>query len=923
MRKSLIEAQEKIGKPYHDLEFLLECFKEVLIENGEKDLAEFVPWINPSENIQIEEFTDKHIQVYSIAFQLLNMTEENWAVQHRRHKEDTEGLESVNGLWAVNLKILKDAGFDEKEIIEHLSDIKVEPVLTAHPTEAKRQTVLEHHRNLYLLLVQRENKMYSKLEQDDLRRRIKLDIEILWRTGEIYMEKPEVEDELRNIIYFLINVFPIVIPILDRRLQLAWEKEGFDPNLLSEAEKLPKITFGNWVGGDRDGHPFVTSEVTKNTFDTLRLNSMVVLRRYLLKLIQRLSFTIKIEELPDYLQKRIEELMEELNEEGQRAINRNKGEAFRQFLGLILVKIPVDVKRQHATELSEKNYSYRYKSELLKDLKLLRDALAAYGAEGVAFSEVNETIRIVETFGFHLAHLDIRQNSSFHEKAIVQLMDKAGLDGEKFMEWNEEERVAFLNDELKTNRPFTRPDEELDSEAKSIVKALTVVADQVNRYGIETFGAFILSMTRSLSDLLSLYLLAREGGLTFQEKDKLICKIPIVPLFETIEDLKAGPEILRQFLGHPITRDSLEYQRNEMNEKSLVQQVMVGYSDSNKDGGILASQWFLYKGQARMSEVGKKFNVKIKFFHGKGGSISRGAGPTHWFLKALPPATISGNIRLTEQGESISQKYANKMNATYNLELLVAGTTSQTLIQRKNGSPQHELQDVIEFLAEDSREHYSRLVGHKNFIPFWSQATPIDAIEMSKIGSRPSRRSGKKSIEDLRAIPWVFSWAQTRYNITSWYGLGTSLENLREKDPDAFQKFKKALKYDSYLRYVLTNVDTSLMATDEEIMDDYASLVEDNHIRESILSDILDELKKVRNVLDTLLEKPFKERRKNHYYSSVLRASAMVHLHHHQIELLKKWRNDKQNNKRGDDDHLLTSILLSINALASARRNTG
>jgi phosphoenolpyruvate carboxylase len=349
---------------------------------------------------------------------------------------------------------------------------------------------------------------------------------------------------------------------------------------------------------------------------------------------------------------------------------------------------------------------------------------------------------------------------------------------------------------------------------------------------------------------------------------------------------------------------------------------MVGYSDSNKDGGIMASQWNLYKAQSRLYETGKAFDLKIRFFHGKGGSISRGAGPTHYFINSLPHSSIGGDLRLTEQGETIAQKYANKVNAEYNIELLIATTASASIISQVTERKSHVLAPVLQRLADDSKKHYETLMRADGFIPYFREATPIDAIETSKIGSRPAKRTGANSLEDLRAIPWVFSWSQSRYNMTSWYGLGTAINKLKEEDPASYAEFKKTLKFDVFIRYVLTNVDTSLAATDEEIMTEYASLVTDVKIRDKFLGMFMSELKLTREVLMDLLGASIEERRKNHYYSNYLRISLMNHLHKLQVKLLGKWRKEKATNDPAAE-HTQTQLMLSINAIASAMRNTG
>jgi len=919
----LKQVQEKLGKPYYDLQFLLECLRDALIENGEADIAKYIPWINENSNMDLSRFNDRHIQLYSLVFQLLNIVEVNGAVQNRRKLEDTETMASINGLWAKNLQTLIKTGYTDREIAGALPDIKVEPVLTAHPTEAKRSTVLEHHRNLYLMMVKRENQMYTAKEQNEIRREIKLEIFRLWKTGEIFMEKPDVPSELRNVLHYLTNVFPEVLGVLDRRLYLAWEEMGLDVKYLKSFRNYPKLSFGSWVGGDRDGHPFVTQKITAETLRTLRLYAFIIIRRELTRLVKNLSFSLDYENADKRMQERVSQLMIELGVEGEKAFNRNKGEVFRQMINLMIAKLPLDIRREHATALYEHHGAYVFVRELVDDLLVLQKSLEKFGAVTIAQSDVNQMIRLVETFGFHLAHLDIRQNSHFHEQAVAQLMKAASLDGDWFLNASEKDRLAFINMELETNRPFSHPSMKLDDNAESVKACYKVLAGHIEQYGPEGIGSLIVSMTRSLSDLLSVYLLAREAGLTRKTDEGLVCILPVVPLLETIDDLKNGPEIVRSFLQHPFTRRSLNYLRQQGNQKDLVQQVMVGYSDSNKDGGILASQWELYQVQSKLATVGEKEGVRIRIFHGKGGSISRGAGPTHWFIKALPYHSIKGDIRLTEQGETIEQKYANKINASYNLELLQAGTATATLMYNRTQEKNYAFSELMTRLARESKAYYRQLIEHQDFLTFFSKATPIDAIESSKIGSRPSRRTGKRSLEDLRAIPWVFSWSQCRFNITSWYGIGQTFFKLMESDETEFKRFKKGVVYDSFIRYVLTNVDTSLAATDEVIMNAYATLVQDEKVRNTIMGMILEELKKTREIFEIILEKPISERRKQHWYSNVIRATAMDNLHRKQIMLLRTWRSQKEEDDLEGAEKTLMSLLLTINAIAGALRTTG
>lgn len=906
------------GKTYEDFTFLLEALKESLEENGEYEFATQVPFANSTSFGEGQAFSDRHIQLFSMVFYLLNVAEINHAVQERRQQENSD-LSATEGLWAWQFNYLKEKGFSEKDIAEALPGIRIEPVLTAHPTEAKRATVLEHHRELYVNMVQRENTMFSRKEQEDIRQQIKLTLYKLWQTGEIFIEKPDVASELRNVMHYFTNVFPEIVPLVDKRLIQAWEDAGFDKALLFENEAFPRIRFGDWVGGDRDGHPFVTATITRQTLQQLRLNAFVVLRRTLVGLVRSLSFKLQFAEAPEMLRKRMNEMVAELGQEGQTALERNKGEAFRQFLGLVLAKLPLETARGHATALKEQPSSYTHASELTADLETLQHALLAFGARSVAWHDVRSAIRQVRCFGFHLAALDIRQNSAFHDNAITQLMELAGLAGREWTEKDEEWRVAFVNGELQSLRPFSHPRHTLPNEAKAVVEAHTVVEEYISKYGIHGIGAFIVSMTRNVSDLLAVYLLGREAGLLAESEEGIYCRVPVVPLFETIEDLEAAPRILDNFLSHPLTRRTLEHQQKVRGDRYLVQMVMVGYSDSNKDGGIVASQWGLHKAQAALAATGQKHGVTIRFFHGKGGSISRGAGPTHSFIEALPAGSLRGDIRLTEQGETIEQKYANKVNAAYNLELLAAGTLGKTMRARKV-SDHHPLAQTLDWMAEQSRQVYNNLLHEEGFMAFYRQATPIDAIESSRIGSRPARRTGAQSLKDLRAIPWVFSWSQCRFNMTSWFGMGSTLQQLQEQRPDEYKALQEAIPEDPFLNYVINNVAASLEATSQEAMHLYAGLVTDHEVRHRFLEIFLKERGLAMQHVEKLLNGTGSQFA---FERDTVRDMLMMPLHRKQVALLGAWREQKKYEYSTRQEELLLSLLLTINAISGAMGYTG
>jgi phosphoenolpyruvate carboxylase len=916
----LAEGFSKIDR---DLRFLVDCLREVLEEMGEADLARHVPWSAGFQAQAVPDLAPRKIgQVYSIAFQLLNMVEENAAAQTRRARAGQVPPLPEPGMWSDHLTRLKKEGWKASEVADALVEIEVEPVLTAHPTEAKRTTVLELHRELYVLLVQRENRMWTVDELEANRQQIKVRLEQIWRAGEVLLEKPKIEKERQTILYYLREVFPSVLPRLDLRLTQAWRAVGWNPRLLSDPARLPKLKFGSWVGGDRDGHPLVTARVTEESLQVMREQALLVLYRRLEKLPRYLSISLLNHTPPAVLAKAIRRNIRLLGERGEQVAARNPIEPWRQFASLILARLPAVVNEIGRVEIREHAGAYTGPDELVEDLRVLSQSLRKIGAVRLAEAEIDPVIRAASVFGFHLASLDIRQNSAFHDKALGQLMLAAGLDGADFGSWDESERVRFLERELRSPRPFLHAGAPVGPEATAVLDCYRVLARHRLRYGTAGIGSLIVSMTRRYSDLLVVYVLAREAGLAEYRSGHLVCSLPVVPLFETLGDLEAAPAIMRAFLEHPVTRASLKFQQPRV--RRPVQQIMVGYSDSNKDVGILASQWSLHRAQAELAQTGGEAGVDIRFFHGRGGTISRGAGPTHRFIEALPQGSLHGSLRVTEQGETIAQKYANQITATFNLEVLLAGVAAATLRHRKPAQQPAAWSELAGVLSSYSTEAYRSLLQREGFMAFYTQATPLDALENSCIGSRPSRRTGARTLADLRAIPWVFSWTQSRFYLPGWYGVGTALERLRKEQPALFQELGTALQEWPFLRYVLTNVETNLASADPAIMRDYAGLVSPAPLRNRFFKDIIGEYHRTRRMLDLIFGgKSVAHRRPRMLKTLRQREEPLRVLHHQQVALLKKWRQLLAREKTREANAMLPDLLLSINAIASGLRTTG
>lgn len=924
----------QLPKIRKDFAYLQDCFVQMLRALGEDEIAALFAGERHPQSLDNPEKLSK---AFTLSFQLMTIVEENAAVQLRRKLEDEHGLPRISGLWGRTLDDLQSSGFTGKEIADQLPDMRIEPVFTAHPTESKRSTVIDQLREIYLLMVKRENQMWSEKEAQQIREDILAAMQRLWLTGQVFLEKPSIGDELRNVLHYLVNVFPQVLPMLDQRLRTAWEDTGFDPDLIDSREQLPQVRFGNWVGGDRDGHPFVTAEVTEDTLLELRKHALQQIQSNLNTLAQKVSVSAFEVEVPDRLRERIDQLAEHTTDSAS-ALNRNPSEPWRQYLNLMQQRLPLHDNGQ-PIQKPDPDQHYQSAEAVLDDLDLFTQSLSAIDAAFISKRDVEPVARNVEAFGFHLAALDIRQNSSFHDAAVAQLLVEAGVeDGEHFADWSEERRLRFLNEELHTTRPFVRPTQEVGKEADAVLACYRVLYRYIDRYGSAGIGSLIVSMTRSVSDLLVVYLLCREAGLLKKQDGDMVCVLPVVPLLETIDDLERGPKILDAFLSHPITRQSLKYQKAKHGGR-LSQQIMVGYSDSNKDGGILASLWSLNKAQRKLHDVATRYGIPLQFFHGRGGTISRGAGPTHRFIAGLPPESMHGNMRLTEQGEVIANKYANRVTALYNLELLQAGTTGLTLgvfdktnvvdDRSDNASTpslttsRDHLQQIVDRLYAHSLESYQGLVKSDDFVRFFAQATPIDLIEESRIGSRPARRTGQRTFDDLRAIPWVFSWSQSRYFLTGWYGVGSALEALKNERPGDFNTLSEnAINYMPF-RYVITNASSAIALVDTDIMEQWATLVDDQEIADSYLDAITKEYHTTRAMLQTLYGHDLRERRPRVYEMIDLRSERLAPLHQLQIEQVNTWRGLKTEGHKEQAEAMLPDMLLVLNAISSGLGSTG
>lgn len=878
-----------------DLTWLKELMLEIFDEGGKPNLI-------GTESEESDSWTIEKVKGFVSLFQLFNLLEEN-AHQHLR-EELNQNKEAISGSWNKVFKRLEQQGFPVEDLAKQVSKLNLAPVLTAHPTESKRFTIQEHLSGIFsvfeeiTLLPVEDRKAHPAFP--DLKARL----ELIWRTGNIYLQKPSVEAEVGEKLYYFEHIFPAGVQAVDRSL----DKLYFQANIPAAKRGYPHWEFGNWVGGDRDGHPLVSAEITKNTFALFENRAVALIDDALSKLARQLSLSSNSNATPDILGLAMSKLVNSQETASEAALVRNKFEPWRQWVNLLRNALPSERKE---------NYEFNAASELLEQLDWMQESLEEVGAHRVAEVYLKPVQRLVGIFGFHLARIDIRQNSVTHDLALSEVLAAAGFEKANYFEWTESEKLQFLNEELKRNRPFLAANKNAGANAEKVLSALRVVADVYHQRGALAIGSLIISMTRNLSDLLCLNLLLREVGLCEWTESHCYSLVPIVPLFETIDDLERSAEVLSAWFNHASGKLHLKH-LPKAKDSLPVQEVMVGYSDSNKDGGKTSSIWALYQAQEEMTALAQKHEIKLRFFHGRGGSISRGGGPTHRFLEALPPGSLDDTIRWTDQGETIALKYAQAPTRAYQLELWAAGSLQASLapkIQESLGQPYREL---MSFLSQKSFQHYRTLLEKEGFVQFFRQATPIDIIEQSRIGSRPAKRSGKNSLEDLRAIPWVFSWSQSRFMLSAWFGFGSALADLEKERPELLKLLKGEGKSQALIRYLLTNISMGLMRAEPSIMEAYGKLA-DKKLQADFMPAILDEYQRSLNYIELIYGESLAQRRSRSQSILDYRNKELAPLHHQQILLLKQYRAANETEK----ESLLETQLLLLAAIAGGLQVTG
>ncbi|OBK43357.1 phosphoenolpyruvate carboxylase [Mycobacterium kubicae] len=839
-------------------------------------------------------------------FALLANVAEDIHRERRRAVHIAAGEPPQDSSLAATYRKLEEAQLDSSTVAEALTGAVVSPVITAHPTETRRRTVFVTQRRITELMrlhaeghTQTDN---GRSVESELRRQVLT----LWQTALIRLSRLQIEDEIAVGLRLYSSAFFEVLPKVNAEVRQALRERWPDAALLSQ----PILQPGSWIGGDRDGNPNVTAQVVRLATGSAAYTALAHYLAELTELEQELSMSSRLLKVTPDL-----DALAEACQEKARA-----DEPYRRAVRVVRSRLTataaaiLDEQPQHTLDLGLP--AYATPAELRADLDTIDASLRTHGSALLADDRLALLREGVHIFGFHLSGLDLRQNSDVHEEVVAELLAWSGVHPD-YASLPEDERVELLAAELATRRPLVRAGAKLSDLARSELDIVTAAADAVKRYGPAAVPNYVISMCRSVSDVLEAAILLKEAGLLDASGDEPYCPVGISPLFETIDDLHNGAAIVQAMLDLPVYRGMIT-------ARGDIQEVMLGYSDSNKDGGYLASSWAVYRAELALVEAARKAGIRLRLFHGRGGTVGRGGGPSYQAILAQPPGAVNGSLRLTEQGEVIAAKYAEPQMARRNLESLLAATLESTLLDVEGlGDEAEPAYAVLDEVATLAQRAYAELVHDTpGFVEYFKASTPVSEIGSLNIGSRPSSRKPTESISDLRAIPWVLAWSQSRVMLPGWYGTGTAFERWIAAGPESSAQRQQIL-HDLYQRWpffrsVLSNMAQVLAKSDLGLAARYAELVDDEALRHRVFDKIVDEhrrtiamYKLITGQDDLLADNPALAR------SVFNRFPYLEPLNHLQVELLRRYRS-------GEDDELVQrGILLTMNGLASALRNSG
>ena len=884
-------------------------------------------------NQLVEQLTNEEMTVISRYFAILplliNISEDVDLAYEINHLNNVDG-EYLGKLSSTIKEVAKNE--DAQEILENLNIV---PVLTAHPTQVQRKTMLDLTNHIHALLRQHRDVKAGLMNEDKWYNNLRCNIEIMMQTDMIRDKKLKVTNEITNVMEYYNSSFLQAVP----NLMLEYKRLAKEHGL--ELEQPRPITMGMWIGGDRDGNPFVTAETLKRS---ATIQSEVILNYY----IEKISKLYRHFSLSTSLSKTSEAVAEMAALSSDTSVFREK-EPYRRAFHYIqskLIQTLVNLKEwtmvgetredRYAVErllganahqqgpvsdyignrisgalkkISEKESpAYASAQEFKEDLEKIKDSLLENKSEYLISGEFAELLEAIDVFGFYLASIDMRQDSSVHEACVAELLKSAGIN-DHYSDLSEDEKCQVLLKELLEDpRILSATHAEKSVLLEKELAIFQTARELKDRLGEEVIRQNIISHATSVSDMLELAVMLKEVGLVDTEK----ARVQIVPLFETIEDLDHSEETMRSYLSLPIAKRWIASKNN-------YQEIMLGYSDSNKDGGYLSSCWTLFKAQQQLTAIGDEFGVKITFFHGRGGTVGRGGGPTYEAITSQPLKSINDRIRLTEQGEVIGNKYGNKDAAYYNLEMLVSATINRMIAEQKSPFSMFDrFGEVMDKVVNRSYDIYRDLVfGNEHFYDYFFESSPIKAISSFNIGSRPAARKTITEIGGLRAIPWVFSWSQSRVMFPGWYGVGSSFKEFIDEDPENIETLRYMYKNWPFFQSLLSNVDMVLSKANMDIAFEYAQLCEEEEVR-NIYQIILHEWQLTKDII-LMIEEHDELLAENPYLKESLdyRMPYFNVLNYIQLELIRRQRTGQLS---ADQDKL---IHITINGVATGLRNSG
>lgn len=894
-------------------EILIEQEGKLLFDNVEKlrSLTKNLRAENKNETIQKikkiiarlkSDETHNVIKAFSIYFILVNAADEvNKIISDKIQKiESTSKKKSYLDEAFIELKNLK---VSEKLAIKILEEIEIIPVFTAHPTEATRQTILKKILRITNLLIDKELGLFSADELQSLNRKLKTEITLLWQTNEIRFSRITIKDEVMHGLFFFSNSIYKILPEFYDSLQ-----KSFSKTLKAKSElKNPILKFGSWIGSDRDGHPFVTEDVSKETFNIHKREIIKLYLDELNKIYDRLSISEKVKSVDPELINSVERDRKLLKVSITDNKLREPTETYRAKLYLIFKKLENSIER--------KDVCYKNPNEFLSDIQLIANSLLENQGELIYEDMIKPLIIRVRTFGFHFVKLDIRQNSSLIRQAVSEVVG-AIQKNSNFIEMDEPEKVKTLTSKILNPSNVKIDKLKLSASTIKIINEVNLIKWVKENISGEAADDYIISNCSTVSDVLCVLFISKlTGVLKLKNKKIVFSDIDILPLFETIEDLQNSTIVLNDLIKNPAYLQHLKARNN-------IQKIMLGYSDSNKDGGIVTSNFELYKAQIGLEKLTGTKKVKLILFHGRGGSISRGGGPVNDSILAQPPNTIQGKIKITEQGEMISSKFLVPQIAQQSLELITSAVIIKTAKSLKNIRPREIDQYVNRFekISKYAFIHYRKLINSEHFINYFNTVTPIDIIRNLEIGSRPASRKKGNDPKSLRAIPWVFSWTQNRQTISGWYGFGTAISESINNKEITILELKEMYKGWRFFNSLINNIEMVLFKTDMLIGKEYVSLNKSPEIS-NVFNVIKTEYEKsVKVVLSITGEKALLDHNKSLQRTLALRNPYIDPISFIQINLIKKYRDAKNPNKQNE---LLNILRSSVNGIAAGIRNTG